>query len=220
MKLYVYDHCPYCVKARMIFGYKAVPFKLVTLPNDDEETPVRMIGKKMVPILEKDDGACMPESLDIIAYVDQRDGAPIVGESFGDASRRLAALLERAGDFVYPLAMPRWVQAPLPEFATPEARSYFIRKKEKMIGEFGACLSRSDALIAQANRWLEEMDGLIKGAEAVHGIGGVTYDDFHLFAALRSLSVVKGVEYPANTDAYRRAVSARTGVPLHDGIAL
>ncbi|EPT9973233.1 glutaredoxin, partial [Escherichia coli] len=25
MKLYIYDHCPYCLKARMIFGLKNIP---------------------------------------------------------------------------------------------------------------------------------------------------------------------------------------------------
>ncbi|POU69340.1 glutaredoxin, partial [Pantoea sp. PSNIH4] len=25
MKLYIYDHCPFCVKARMIFGLKNLP---------------------------------------------------------------------------------------------------------------------------------------------------------------------------------------------------
>lgn len=29
MKLYVYDHCPFCTKARMIFGLKSLP--LMTL---------------------------------------------------------------------------------------------------------------------------------------------------------------------------------------------
>ena len=56
MKLYVYDHCPYCVKARMIFGFKQIPFELITLADDDIKTPTSMIGVKMTPILEKDSG--------------------------------------------------------------------------------------------------------------------------------------------------------------------
>ncbi len=53
MKLYIYDHCPFCVKARMIFGLKNIPVELNVLQNDDEATPTRMIGQKMVPILQK-----------------------------------------------------------------------------------------------------------------------------------------------------------------------
>ena len=56
MKLFIYDHCPFCVKARMIFGLKRQPIRLVTLLNDDETTPFNLIGTKMVPILIKDDG--------------------------------------------------------------------------------------------------------------------------------------------------------------------
>ena len=37
MKLYIYDHCPFCVKARMIFGLKNKPVELVVMLNDDEE---------------------------------------------------------------------------------------------------------------------------------------------------------------------------------------
>ncbi|WP_230492940.1 glutathione S-transferase N-terminal domain-containing protein [Martelella alba] len=64
MKLYVYDHCPYCVRARMPFALKNIPFEPVFVPNDDEDTPIHMISRKMLPILEDTDG-CMGESLDI-----------------------------------------------------------------------------------------------------------------------------------------------------------
>ncbi len=53
MKLYIYDHCPYCLKARMIFGLKNIPVELHVLLNDDAETPTRMVGQKQVPILQK-----------------------------------------------------------------------------------------------------------------------------------------------------------------------
>ena len=66
--LYVYDHCPYCVCARMIFGLKKTPFKLDFLMNDDVVTPTKMIGKKVLPIMEID-GKAMGESLDIVAKV-------------------------------------------------------------------------------------------------------------------------------------------------------
>ena len=53
MKLYIYDHCPYCLKARMIFGLNNIPVELHVLLNDDAETPTRMVGQKQVPILQK-----------------------------------------------------------------------------------------------------------------------------------------------------------------------
>ncbi len=70
MKLYIYDHCPFCVRARMIFGLKKLAVEQIVLFDDDIETPTKMIGRKMLPILQKDDGSYLPESLDIVHYVD------------------------------------------------------------------------------------------------------------------------------------------------------
>lgn len=53
MKLYIHDHCPFCVKARAIFGLKGVPFELITLLND-EAMPMRKIGRKIAPTLESE----------------------------------------------------------------------------------------------------------------------------------------------------------------------
>ena len=78
MKLYIYDHCPFCLKARMIFGLKNIPVELHVLLNDDAETPTRMVGQKQVPILQKDDSRYMPESMDIVHYVDKLDGKPLL----------------------------------------------------------------------------------------------------------------------------------------------
>ena len=51
MKLYLYDHCPFCVRARMIFGLRNVPVEEIVLLNDDEATPIGLIGAKQVLIL-------------------------------------------------------------------------------------------------------------------------------------------------------------------------
>ena len=72
------DHCPFCIKARMIFGLKNIPVELHVLLNDDAETPTRMVGQKQVPILQKDDSRYMPESMDIVHYVDKLDGKPLL----------------------------------------------------------------------------------------------------------------------------------------------
>ena len=46
MKLYIYDHCPFCVRARMIFGLRGLPVEEAVLLNDDEAAPIAMIGAK------------------------------------------------------------------------------------------------------------------------------------------------------------------------------
>lgn len=214
MKLYVYDHCPYCVKARMIFGLKDLPFEMKTLLNDDEATPIRMIGQKMVPILQKEDGSYMPESMDIVQYVDTKFGMPIV---VGKTNPAVAGWIAGTRAYLSKLCYPRWVKAPLEEFATLGAREYFTRKKEASIGVFAENLAQSAELIAEANAHLLELAPLIASEQAVNV--ELSEDDIHLFATLRSFSIVRGIEYPAQVNAYRKRMAERSGIPLHDGIA-
>lgn len=215
MKLYVYDHCPYCVKARMIFGLKHLPFELIMLLNDDEATPISMVGKKMVPILQKDDATFMPESMDIVHYIDQLNNAPILANP---TTLPISVWLKTINDYLSRLLMPRYAQANLAEFATVAARQYYIHKKEALIGSFDVCLIKSPALIETVNRDLQVLDKLIVTKEACNG--ALSVDDIHLFAVLRGLSIVKGIKYPAQVEAYRQNMAQLSGVQLFDRIAL
>ncbi len=126
MKLYIYDHCPFCVKARMIFGLKNIPVELNVLQNDDEATPTRMIGQKMVPILQKDDSRYLPESMDIVHYVDNLDGKPLLT---GKRNPAIEEWLRKVNGYVNQLLLPRFAN-PLSMNFLPAARQYFIRKKK------------------------------------------------------------------------------------------
>ncbi len=46
MKLYYYDHCPFCVRARIAAGLLGADVEDVVLANDDEATPISMIGAR------------------------------------------------------------------------------------------------------------------------------------------------------------------------------
>ncbi|MEM7647410.1 MAG: glutaredoxin 2, partial [Pseudomonadota bacterium] len=177
MKLFHYDHCPYCVKARMIFGIKNVPLELETLLNDDEETPISMIGKKMLPILQKEDGSFLPESLDIIKFIDEdpRYGSPVVGPSKNDPE--LIDWLKGVREYHYGLAMPRWIQMDLEEFKTPAAIQYFTDKKELSIGPFADNMEKTQVFLLIANEHLAKLEKLIVGSRYFWG-SELTLDDF------------------------------------------
>ena len=214
MKLFSYDHCPYCVKARMILGLKNVDFELITLLNDDEQTPIGMIGKKMVPILQKPDGSFLPESLDIIAYI---DGLDEFGEPMVRPSREMFSLdewFQKIRLCVYGLAMPRWMKMDLEEFATASAREYFTRKKEEMVGSFQESLDRSEALTKEAVEHLSELESLISGGTFFWG-ETLSLDDFHVFAALRAFTTVKALNFPPKIDDYMNSMSEKAKVPLY-----
>lgn len=42
MELYAFDHCPFCVRVRIIIGLKKLPIEIKYLLQDDEETPIRL----------------------------------------------------------------------------------------------------------------------------------------------------------------------------------
>ncbi|HHQ6600503.1 glutaredoxin 2 [Serratia fonticola] len=209
MKLFIYDHCPFCVKARMIFGLKDLPVRLVTLLSDDEITPTSMIGKKMAPILQKDDGSYLPESMDIVHYVDNLDGKPLLK---GKTNPAIAAWLQHTATYVNKLLLPRFANADFEEFATDNARRYFSDKKQAASGDFAVLLADSADLIAQLEEDLATLSPLIQSSEAVNGT--LSEDDIHLFPLLRSLSIVAGVALPDNVEAYRNHMAQRVDIPL------
>ncbi|GHC22780.1 glutaredoxin 2 [Kushneria pakistanensis] len=216
MDLYIYDHCPFCVKARMIFGLRDVPVTLQTLLNDDAETPTRLVGEKKVPILEFEDGHTVDESLDIVQCIDsEAEGVKVLD---GPRNQEIERWVKASGDTVIKLFIPRVPRAPLGEFATPEAAEYFTRNKEATFGSFDTLLAQTPELLVDLERWLNELDALIQSPEAVNGV--LSMDDIELFPVLRQLSLVEGVKYPKNVEAYRQAMSQLANVPLHDEIAV
>ncbi|GDX06775.1 glutaredoxin 2 [Buttiauxella selenatireducens] len=209
MKLYIYDHCPFCLKARMIFGLKNIPIELNVLLNDDEATPTKMVGKKVVPILQKDDSRYMPESMDIVHYVDKLDGEPLLT---GSTHAAISDWLRHVNSYVQQLLLPRIAKAPFDEFATPEARAYFVHKKEAMSGSFADHLSHSPGLIKKISDDLRKLDKLIVQPNAVNG--ELSDDDIHLFPLLRNLTLVAGIEWPSRVAAYRDNMAKQTQINL------
>lgn len=216
MKLYIYDHCPFCVRARMIFGLRGLPLETENLMNDDEATPIGMIGAKQVPILQKEDGSYMGESLDIVRYVDEQAGQGRLKE---DIRPELQAWLDKVGEYNNKLVQPRTVKIGLPEFATPEAVKYFVDKKEQNIGNFETNLNKTAQYLERINADLLELDGLISN-EGVGVNGEAAMEDILLFPILRNLTVTRGIEWPQNVMDYLMRMSEAGGVDLYFDRAL
>ena len=211
MKLYVYDHCPFCTRARMAAALRGVDTELVYLPSDDEDTPIRLIGAKQLPILQKEDGSHMGESLDIVRYFYRQDSSAL-----DEAVRpEIQAWVEAFGDWGYRLIMPRDVQLGLPEFAAESSVAYFKAKKEAFLeASFEQLLQETPRYLVQAQEALHVLDGLIvPNADYVNSTH-LSMEDILVFPLLRNLSMVKGVAYPDNVAHYVRAMSQATQIPL------
>jgi glutaredoxin 2 len=202
----------------MIFGYKNINFELITLLNDNEETPIKMIGQKMLPILTSEDGSHLPESLDIIAEIDQSFGERLISKA--PMSKELEIWLSEARSFLYPLAMPRWIKVGLEEFKTKEAVGYFTEKKEAYIGPFKEHLEKTEEYIKMAHTHLEKLEGMLKIENDFFLGEKASINDINLFATLRSLSVVKEITYPKAVLSYMKKQEELSGVPLHIDIAV
>lgn len=211
MNLYVYDHCPFCAKARMIFGLKSLPVDLHFVLEDDADTPTGLVGKKTTPILQKPDGSHMAESMDIVHYVDGLQGTPVVTPVAENSAIKLWH--DAAWRPILNLAIPRLADADLPEFATEPARAAFKTRQEKNFGPFEGLFSQTPDLIRDIEARLTELDGLLAGRDHVDA------DDFALYPSLRMLSIVKGLQYPANVKRYMARMEQSTGVALHLGQA-
>ena len=125
MKLYIYDHCPFCVRARMIFGLRDVAVEEVVLANDDEATPIGMIGSKQVPILQKEGGSFMGESLDIVRYIDQ-------GRLKEEVRPEVQAWLDKVGEYNNKLVQPRMVKSVCPNLRLMKRKNTLSTKKRKV----------------------------------------------------------------------------------------
>lgn len=218
MKLYIYDHCPFCVRARMIFGLRNVPVEEIILLNDDEATPIGLIGAKQVPILQKPDGSHMGESLDIVRYIDELAGQARLDETIHPA---VQAWLDQASQPCNHLVMPRDVrlEPPLPEFATAEAVAYFVQKKEQNIGSFEQNLAETHTYLERIHLALPELAALLGEQPYLNG-SAPGMEDIIIFPVLRNLTLVKDIAFPAKLQAYIERLSAESKVPLYSDRAL
>ena len=210
MKLYHYEHCPYCVRVRMIIGWKGLDVVHEVLANSDEQRPKELVGSKMVPILQKDDGSCIKESLDIIDYIDQNFGEPLLSdrpeEHEGGA---LARWLEKSSRSIRHLVHPRNICVFEQDFPTQADRDYYEGKKSRNIGPFDAAFAQSKDYIRELAPLLDELKELLKG-----GAGAPSYADILLFPVVRSITHVKGLLFPVELCAYVEKISLETKVPL------
>lgn len=56
--VYVYDHCPFCVRVRLALGIKNIKHTVVFMANDDVNTPTKLVGKKIAPIFVSSQPVC------------------------------------------------------------------------------------------------------------------------------------------------------------------
>jgi glutaredoxin 2 len=153
--------------------------------------------------------------MDIVHYVDQLDGKPLLT---GKQNSAIEEWLRKVNSYVNRLLIPRFAKSAFDEFSTPASRAYFIEKKEASIGSFEEHLAHSAGLVKNISDDLRTLDKLIVKPNAVNG--ELSDDDIHLFPLLRNLTLVAGITWPTRVADYRDNMAKQTQINLLSSRAL
>src|SRR3984893_14130425 len=77
MRLYMFEHCSLCFRVRMTAALKRLHLQETVVLDDDSDTMIGLVGNRVIPILVKDDGKPMLESMDMVTHVDSI-GEPVL----------------------------------------------------------------------------------------------------------------------------------------------
>src|SRR5215467_3367653 len=179
MRLYMFEHCSLCFRARMTAALKGLHLQETVVLDDDTETMIGLVGKRVIPILVKDDGEPMLESIEMVHHIDAI-GAPLLT---GPQRNEIAEWAGRVAAKLAPLTQPRYPLLGLPEFGTIAALDHYKLRKRKTLGDFVELRAGTRRLIEELMPDLEELDRSIESQTAVNG--SLSLDDIHVLPLLR-----------------------------------
>jgi glutaredoxin 2 len=205
MKLYLFEHCSLCFRVRMTAALKRVHLQEACVLDDDTETMVGLVGKRQIPILVKDDGEPMLESMDMVKFIDGH-GEPVLS---GPERSEIGVWAEQVVPKATPLTWPRYPLLALPEFGTVAALDHYHLRKRKVMGDFVELRANTRRFIDELMPDLERLDGWIKNPQAVNG--SLSLDDVRVLPLLRSMAVVKGLQLPRKVREYFETMMTRVG---------
>lgn len=197
--LYHYEHCPFCVRVRMAFGLLDIPYNSQILAYADKETPEKLTGKKMLPIMG-DGQMAMNESLDIMYLLDKNNTLKIKETISAENFKEFEAYISFLSNYVHSLAMPYWIWTP--EF-DPESRKYFQEQKEKKRGPFKELIKNREQFISALE---VEWPKLKKELRPFYQSDKLGLKDIMLAAQIWGLYVVPEFQFPTEIHEYLQRV--------------
>jgi len=205
VRLYLFEHCSLCFRVRMIAALKRLHLQETVVLDDDSETMIALAGRRVVPILVKNDGAPMLESMDMVAYVDSLGQRILTGPQRSE----IASWADRFTARTPPLTQPRYPLLGLPEFGTVAALDHYHLRKRRTLGDFVELRANTREHIKTLMPDLDELDRLIESPLAVNG--RLSLDDVRVLPLLRSAAVVKGLRFPSKVRDYFEAMMSQIG---------
>jgi glutaredoxin 2 len=205
MRLYLFEHCSLCFRVRMIAALKRLHLQETVVLDDDTETMVSLTGRRMVPILVKDDGRAMLESMDMVRYIEAIGEPVLTGPERPDVAAWESATAAKTA----PLTQPRYPLLGLPEFGTVAALDHYTLRKRRTLGDLVELRASTRDLLRELMPTLEQLDHLIESPNAVNGT--LSMDDIRVLPMLRSAAVVKDLRFPDMVRRYFETMMDRLG---------
>jgi glutaredoxin 2 len=205
VRLYMFEHCSLCFRVRMMAALKRLHLQETVVLDDDSDTMISLVGKRVIPILVKADGQPMLESMDMVAYIEGLSDRVLTGEQRSE----VAAWAEKVVAKTAPLTMPRYPLLGLPEFGTIGALDHYNLRKRRAFGDFVELRANTRQRIKALMPELEELDRLIESPLAVNG--KLSLDDIRVLPLLRSVAIVKGLRFPRKVREYFESMMDRIG---------
>jgi glutaredoxin 2 len=187
----------------MALGFLGKEYESVVLSYDDEETPVKLCEKKMLPIVSFDDDYSSNESLDIIARADEEDRLKTKKLlASQDDLDKINELLGEIGSPVHNLAMPYWIWTP--EF-DENSRRYFVDKKSQKRGPFHLLAQKKQKFLDELPPVLTKVQGLLTGPY-YHG-ETLSIEDIMIASHLWGLYVIPEFQFSNDLHRYLQSIA-------------
>jgi glutaredoxin 2 len=182
----------------------------VVLPYADEKTPLDLTGKKMLPILVKEDNTAMNESLDIIEYLDK--GGVLKWQR--EAMTQLEDDLNIVTSVAHNLTMPHWIFTK--EF-DQESRDYFIEKKSQKRGPFKDLHHKREEFLIEVDRLLMEFETIhIRPKQSIENHQVLSLKDILIASHLWGLFIVPEFQFNKSMYNYLMRVKKLSHFDYHE----
>jgi glutaredoxin 2 len=201
----MFEHCSLCFRVRMTAALKRLHLQESVVLDDDSETMIGLVGKRVIPILVRNDGQPMLESMDMVRYIDGLGEPVLTGPERSEVSTWADSVVPKTA----PLTMPRYPLLGLPEFGTVAALDHYNLRKRKAYGDFVELRANTRHHIDALMPDLERLDRLIETSLAVNG--KLSLDDIRVLPLLRSVATVKGLRFPRKVRDYFESMMDHIG---------